>query len=89
MTQSLTSTLLTTIETCEIEGWTPPFISAHLQLDNVPLSVGETFTVIISVYRNASNILPSGVRYVRNLSDYDYSQVTCHSLALGVLIFVN
>ncbi len=64
MIQSLASTLLTNIDTSDIDGWTPPFISAHLQLDNMPVSHNDTFGVIVSVYRNVSHILLSGIKYV-------------------------
>ncbi len=63
-TRSLTSTLLTTIDTSEIEGWTPPFISAHLQIDNMPVSRNDTFRFIVSVYGNVSDILPANIQYV-------------------------
>ncbi len=63
-TQSLTSTLLTNIDTSEIYGWTPPFISAHLQIDNMPVSHNVTFRFIVSVYGNVSDILPANIQYV-------------------------
>ncbi len=63
-TRSLTSTLLTTIDTSEIYGWTPPFISAHLQIDNMPVSHNDTFRFIVSVYTNVSDILPANIQYV-------------------------
>ena len=63
-TRSLTSTLLTNIDTSEIDGWTPPFISAHLQIDNMPVSHNVTFRFIVSVYGNVSDILPANIQYV-------------------------
>ena len=63
-TRSLTSTLLTNIDTSVIDGWTPPFISAHLQIDNMPVSHNVTFRFIVSVYGNVSDILPANIQYV-------------------------
>ncbi len=60
----MTSTLLTNIDTSEIDDWTPPLISAHLQMDNMPVSHNDTFRVIVSVYGNVSDILPANIQYV-------------------------
>jgi len=53
------------ITTSTFKGWTPPYASINLPLASLrELPVGDTFSIIVDVARNLSNILPAFLKLV-------------------------